>query len=203
MGAKKGDSEKGKTGKGRVLSGDEKRLWRSATQDVKKLQKDDVDEEEAEIPLLPVAPARPVVLQKQKTALAAPVNSKISRQPPQLDGNTDLKLQRGKLRIEGTLDLHGYNQEQAHRLLNQFVLAAHAGGKRCILVITGKGGRSKPREGRFYDDAPMGVLKEKLPQWVSIPPLRDIVLKLYPAAPKDGGSGAWYLYLKRDRGPSL
>jgi DNA-nicking Smr family endonuclease len=73
--------------------------------------------------------------------------------------------------------------------LNEFVVNAQAGGKRCVLVITGKG-----------LSRGVGVLRQKLPQWIAMPPLRGLVLKSYPAVQRDGGTGAWYLYLKRDRG---
>ena len=107
-----------------------------------------------------------------------------------LDGRTETKLRKGKLSIEGTLDLHGMTQDQAHQSLNNFVMRAYAHHKRCVLVITGKGARS---------ESGTGVLKTQLPHWLSVSPLCDVVLKHVPATDKHGGGGAFYLYLKRNR----
>lgn len=115
-------------------------------------------------------------------------------QPAQLDARTEARLRRGQMPIEGRIDLHGCTQDEAHRRLNAFLGRAHADGKRCVLVITGKGG-SRSTDG----DSPIGVLRSKLPLWITLPPLAPIVLKALPAALKDGGSGAWYIYLKRNR----
>lgn len=96
--------------------------------------------------------------------------------------------------IEARLDLHGMTQEQAHTRLVDFITRAHAAGKRCILVITGKG-----LSRGHGEETSTGVLRQKLPLWLSMPPLRSLVLKSYPAIQRDGGTGAWYLYLKRTR----
>ena len=113
---------------------------------------------------------------------------KTPRQPAQLDGGTQAKLQKGKIPIEAKLDLHGYTQIEAQDALEAFVLRAAKAGKRCLLVITGKG---LAKGG--------GILRQRLPQWITLSPLSDVVLKAVPAASKDGGSGAFYFYLKRQR----
>ncbi len=101
-----------------------------------------------------------------------------------LDHRTEQKLTRGKMHLEGLLDLHGMTQDQAHPALNQFILSAFACKKRCVLVITGKGA---------------GILKKSVPEWLNQTPLTSIVLKSIEAQPKDGGEGALYVYLRRDR----
>ena len=101
--------------------------------------------------------------------------------------------------IDGRIDLHGRNQEQAHRLLEEFVLSSHARGKRCLLVITGKGKGGLTAQEAYAHDLQPGILKQKVPQWLSMPPLGSIILKTYPAVPRDGGGGALYVYLKRAR----
>ena len=90
--------------------------------------------------------------------------------------------------IEARLDLHGMTQEAAHRELAGFIARAAASGKRSLLIITGKGSR----EGG-------GVLRAALPRWLAEPALRARVLALAPAQPKDGGGGAFYLLLRRER----
>ena len=49
------------------------------------------------------------------------------------------RLKRGRHPVEARLDLHGLTQAEAHRALPRFLRAARAGGKRCVLVITGRG----------------------------------------------------------------
>ena len=106
-----------------------------------------------------------------------------------VDGRTAGRLRRGKLPIEATLDLHGHRQDDAHRALIGFVTAHHAAGRRCLLVVTGKGLRGESG----------GVLRQKVPLWLNAAPLRDKVLAFDFARPEHGGSGAIYLLLRRKR----
>ena len=107
-----------------------------------------------------------------------------------LDRRTDERLRKGQMKIEGRLDLHGLNQGEAHEALQAFIKRAHRAGKRCVLIITGKGARS-PEAG--------GVLRRRVPGWLATPPLNALILKTYVAKPKDGGDGALYVLLRRQR----
>lgn len=109
---------------------------------------------------------------------------------PGIDKNSAKRLKKGQQRIEGRMDLHGMTQEQAHRALNAFVDGAFGSGKRCVLVITGKG--LKP-------DGSIGVLRAAVPRWLNQSPNREKVLAFSYATPKDGGEGALYVMLKRKR----
>jgi len=95
----------------------------------------------------------------------------------------------GRLPIEGRIDLHGRTQQQAHDDLRTFLSNAHADGKRCVLVITGKG----------MTASKSGVLKENVPRWLNEPGLRRHVLAFDYAERQHGGEGALYVLLKRDR----
>jgi DNA-nicking Smr family endonuclease len=97
------------------------------------------------------------------------------------------RLKRGKHRIEARLDLHGMTQDEAHRALTAFIRSARADGKRCVLVITGRG-----RTGG-------GILKAAVPRWLDEPELRPHLLAIAAAQPQDGGSGALYVMLRRTR----
>jgi DNA-nicking Smr family endonuclease len=97
------------------------------------------------------------------------------------------KLKRGQMAIEARLDLHGQTQDEAHRALSAFIARAQASGRRLALVITGKG-----REGK-------GVLRESVPRWLSEPALRNRVLAITQAQPRDGGAGALYVLLRKIR----
>ncbi len=115
---------------------------------------------------------------------------------PGLDKRTEERLRRGQIAIEARIDLHGYNKEQAKGVLNEFIKGAYNSGKRCVLVITGKGSAASNQE-HFLQNK--GVLKKSVPGWLAEPPLSAMVLRSYPAKPKDGGAGALYVYLRRAR----
>lgn len=180
-----------------MLGREDFQLWKDFTHDIEPLEEPDWEAQEPQILTAPqqkktdappveiVQPRRPVERQSAKSS---------PEQAPQLDARTEARLRRGQMPVEARLDLHGCTQDEAHRKLNEFVVGAQARGKRCVLVITGKG-LSRGQD----DERTIGILRQKLPMWISMPPLRAIVLKSYPAAIRDGGTGAWYLYLKRNR----
>lgn len=111
-----------------------------------------------------------------------------------LDKRTDQKVRRGRLPIDGRIDLHGMTQDRAHDSLLAFVRGSYASGRRLLLVITGKGG---PAEDRSY--AGRGVLRSAVPRWLNEPTLRPMVLAVHEAQPQHGGGGALYVFLKRIR----
>jgi DNA-nicking Smr family endonuclease len=104
-----------------------------------------------------------------------------------VDRRTAERVRRGRYPVEARLDLHGMTQDEAHRALLGFIAAARAGGRRCVLVITGHGRLSG------------GVLKVAAPRWLAEPSLRDHVLALAAARPQHGGAGALYVLLRRAR----
>jgi DNA-nicking Smr family endonuclease len=109
-----------------------------------------------------------------------------------IDRSTAKKFQKGKMSIDGRIDLHGMTQEVAHNALNSFIEDSWRAGRRCVLVITGKG--SRPDEyGRT------GLLRERTPQWLSAPRLRMRILAIQQAQIQHGGAGAFYVLLKRRR----
>jgi DNA-nicking Smr family endonuclease len=109
---------------------------------------------------------------------------------PGVDKRTAAKLRRGLLPIEATLDLHGLGRETARDRLTAFVAGHHAAGRRCLLVVTGKG---------LKEDWSPGVIRSAVPGWLNEPPLRPLILTFATAQPQHGGSGAIYVLLKRAR----
>lgn len=129
---------------------------------------------------------------------------------PGLDRRTELRLRRGQIAIEGRVDLHGMRQVEAHIALNAFIQGSYRGGRRCVLVITGKGARGSTRGDARGDargdvggggrgDSEAGVLRRMTPAWLKDGPNRSIVLAYAPAQPRDGGAGAIYVLLRRQR----
>ncbi len=106
---------------------------------------------------------------------------------PGLDRRRSQRLRRGQMPIEGTIDLHGLTQVQADRTLREFLATAHEAGRRCVLVITGKG--------NTRDEG--GVLRAMTPRWLNEPANRKRILGFEVAQPKHGGQGALYVLLKK------
>ncbi len=100
------------------------------------------------------------------------------------------RFKNGELSIEGHLDLHGYNSDQARAELLRFLRDEYIQNKKCVLVIPGRGKNS-----------PMGsgVLRKEIQIWLTIDPLKRIVLAFSSALPKHGGTGALYILLRSHR----
>ncbi|GMO67541.1 MAG: hypothetical protein Ta2D_13020 [Rickettsiales bacterium] len=104
-----------------------------------------------------------------------------------IDANTDRKLRSGNLKIDARLDLHGFTLQQAYNRVYNFIENAIARENRVLLIITGKGLNSPT------DD----TIKNNIPKWFSESFFSNNIVKYCDAMPKDGGSGAIYVYLKR------
>lgn len=96
------------------------------------------------------------------------------------------KLRQGKYPVEYTLDLHGLTIAEASKALREFLGKCEAYGLRHVIIVHGKGFRSK--------DKP--VIKPMVNRWLRAV---DNVLAFHSAQPKDGGSGAVYVLLKKSR----
>jgi DNA-nicking Smr family endonuclease len=108
---------------------------------------------------------------------------------PGLDKRNLNRLRRGQLSIDGRIDLHGMTRDEARTALLAFLAFQLERGARCVLVITGKGVRGRGT----------GVIRAALPHWLNDAVLRPGVVAFAEAQPKDGGAGAFYVYLRRRR----
>ncbi|RLJ52090.1 DNA-nicking Smr family endonuclease [Litoreibacter meonggei] len=128
--------------------------------------------------------------------LAPSLDQHLVKAPVAMDKKAFTRLKQGKLSPEARLDLHGMTLDQAHPRLNRFILDAHAQGKRLVLVITGKG---KSRDDNGPIPTRLGVLRHQVPNWFQQHPLKPHILQVTQASQKHGGSGAYYVYLRRAR----
>lgn len=112
----------------------------------------------------------------------------------QLEPRLRRRLTRGQLGIEGTIDLHGMRQAEAHAALIRFLEARARRGDRTLLVITGKGG---PAGEAGFGTGGRGVLRAMLPTWLADPRLAPLIAGWEPAARQHGGDGAFYVRLRR------
>jgi DNA-nicking Smr family endonuclease len=150
----------------------------------------------APAPAEPLAPFR--LGEKSRRApghsLAPGLTQSLATAPLQMDAKAFGKMTRGKLTPEARIDLHGMTLAEAHPELIRFILNAQSAGLRLVLVITGKGKRGE-------DQGPIpqrvGALRHQVPQWLRLAPLGPAVLQVSEAHLKHGGSGAYYVYLRR------
>jgi DNA-nicking Smr family endonuclease len=178
----------------RTPSREELELWRHVISDAKPLR----GRPRPKRPPPAEAEEPPAAAPKRRASPSPPTSAPAKPASPALaldrsagiDKRLAERLKRGQLPIEGTLDLHGLTQAEAHRRLDAFIGAGFAAGRRCLLVITGKG-LARPEA---------GILREMLPRWLNEAPNRGRVLAIARAQPRHGGTGALYLLLKRQRG---
>ena len=98
------------------------------------------------------------------------------------------KLRRGDFAVQAHVDLHGLTRGEAKAEVERFLRASRAAGKRCVLVVHGRGMHSK-------DQIP--VLKDALKTWLATNRFGRHVLAFATARPVDGGAGAIYVLLRR------
>jgi DNA-nicking Smr family endonuclease len=103
----------------------------------------------------------------------------ISGRAPGVNNRIIERLRKGHYAFRRHIDLHG---------LNDFIIGARRNGERCVLVVTGRGSHSP---------GGVSVLRDALPRWLSRAPLRAHVLGFCTALRHDGGTGAFYVLLRR------
>ena len=96
------------------------------------------------------------------------------------------------------IDLHGFSLEDANKTIEKFINNSHNNGVVKITVVTGKGIRSKV-EGDPYLSKDLSILKNSVPEFIkSNSSLMKKIKKITEANIEDGGSGAFYIYLKNN-----
>ena len=107
-----------------------------------------------------------------------------------LDPRLIVRLRRGEFAVEAYLDLHGKTQPDSKQALNEFIQESVRKGQRTVLVVPGRG---------LGSPGGRPVLKHATVQWLSHGTLSGYVLGFVTARPTDGGAGALYVLLRRDR----
>lgn len=192
----------------RKLTDDEIDLWKKVVKQTERMHPEKVQNGHV-TPLPKPKPKKPVPFRPETFEIGAnakpsarandlkpSIGSSLANRGVQMDEKAYRRMKRGRLRPEGKLDLHGMRIDTAHPALTRFILSAQASGKRLVLVITGKG---KDRDEPGPMPVPRGVLRHKVPQWLSLPPLAQAVLQVTQAHISHGGEGAYYVYLRRTR----
>jgi len=178
----------------RALSEEERALWESVARQAKPLRKkhraadSQANPQKAEAPVTAKAVAHP----KLAIPVAAPPPKKPVAPPLAPLGRRERsQLSKGRKEIEARLDLHGMTQARAHRALSGFLHQAHGEGLTFVLIITGKG--------KIGAESERGVLRRQVPQWLSQPEFRTLVVGFEEAHIGHGGAGALYVRIRRSR----
>jgi len=179
----------------RRVTPDELELWRHVAQSVRPIKS-----KRRPAPAKEPAPGAPPAKPKAAKPAAPPVPPARPQPPAKhhelthglshgIDRRQAERFRKGKLTIEGKIDLHGRTQQDAHDDLLAFLRRAHGAGKRNLLVVTGKG----------MTTSTVGILRQAVPRWLNEPAFRSLVLAFDYAEPQHGGEGALYVLLKRVR----
>jgi DNA-nicking Smr family endonuclease len=178
----------------RALSEEERALWESVAKQTKPLRKKLRAAKAAAEPSAAETPvaAKSVTPPKSLPSAAMPRPAKPAPPPLAPLGRRERsQLSRGHKEIDARLDLHGMTQTRAHRALSGFLQRAHSDGLTFVLVITGKG--------KMGAESERGVLRRQVPQWLSLPEFRSLVVGFEEAHIGHGGEGALYVRIRRSR----
>jgi DNA-nicking Smr family endonuclease len=178
----------------RSLSEEERVLWESVARQTKPLRK---KARAAKVPVDSPAVASPDTAKSAVVARPLPharnQHAAKPKPPPlaPLGRRERSQLSRGKKEIDARLDLHGMTQIRAHHALSGFLQRAHSDGLTFVLVITGKG--------KMGSESERGVLRRQVPQWLSLPEFRTLVVGFEEAHIGHGGEGALYVRIRRSK----
>ncbi len=175
-----------------ALSREDHALWGEVTKSIAPLRA-------RPQPSQPIEPAEEAPRLAKKAAPPRPPAPppKLAPKAPALaniDRRTKQRLSRGRTEIDARLDLHGMTQAAARTRLESFLKSAQARGHGLVLVITGKG---RPPSRDSYGEEERGVLRRQVPQWLSLPGLRPLVVGFTEASIGHGGTGALYVRVRK------
>jgi len=113
--------------------------------------------------------------------------------------NKDIKLDKKiPLKIR-SIDLHGYTLEQANKSIENFIIKSYQEKINKLIVVTGKGIHSQ-NEKDPYVSKDLSILKYSVPEFISNKKnLMKIIYEMKDAKIEDGGGGAFYIFLKKNK----
>ena len=111
--------------------------------------------------------------------------------------NKDINTSKYKTTKIKTCDLHGYSLNQANQKVKDLILKSYENGVSKLIIVTGKGIHSQNDKDPFVSKD-LGILKYSVPEFINnSKELLDLILEIKDAKIEDGGSGAFYIYLKK------
>ena len=111
----------------------------------------------------------------------------------------DLSRQNTKINKMRKLDLHGLSLIEANKIVKKFIIESFNNGYKKLLIVTGKGSRSKSYENPYLSEK-LSVLKYSVPDYIKNDEnLNSVVIKITQASQKDGSEGAINIFLKDNK----
>ena len=111
--------------------------------------------------------------------------------------NKDIKIDKKLSFKTRSIDLHGYSLEEANNSIENFIVASYQENINKLIVVTGKGIHSQ-NEKDPYVSKDLSILKYSVPDFIEgNQELMKKILEMKDADIKDGGTGAFYIYLKK------
>ena len=113
--------------------------------------------------------------------------------------NKDFKHKKNKNLEVRSIDLHGYTLDEANKTIEDFINKAFSENVNKLIIVTGKGLHSK-NEKDPYVSKDLGILKYSVPEFISNnASLMSMINEITDAKIEDGGAGAFYVYLKKNK----
>ena len=113
--------------------------------------------------------------------------------------NKDLKIDKKLTFKTRSIDLHGYSLEEANNSIENFIVTSYQEKINKLIVVTGKGIHSQ-NEKDPYVSKDLSILKYSVPEFISNNKnLMKIIYEIKDAKIEDGGGGAFYIYLKKNK----
>ncbi len=104
-----------------------------------------------------------------------------------------------KNKYSRTYDLHGYSLDNANKKVKDLILEAYNQNIRKLIIVTGKGIHSNNEEDPHVSKT-LGILKYSVPDYIKRDKeLKNMINDIQDANIEDGGSGAFYIYLKNNK----
>tara|TARA_S200000501_G_C20313278_1_gene521111 strand:- start:60 stop:482 length:423 start_codon:yes stop_codon:yes gene_type:complete len=113
--------------------------------------------------------------------------------------NKDLKSLKQKFFKVKSIDLHGYTLEEANKTIEKFIYQSFVNKINKLIIVTGKGLHSQ-NEKNPYVSKDLSILKYSVPEFIeNNKSLMNIIDEIKDASIEDGGSGAFYIFLKKNK----
>ena len=113
--------------------------------------------------------------------------------------NKDIKIDKKITFKTRSIDLHGYTLEDANKSIESFIIKSYQDKINKLIVVTGKGIHSQ-NEKDPYVSKDLSILKYSVPEFISNNKnLIKIIHEMQDAKVEDGGAGAFYIFLKKNR----
>jgi DNA-nicking Smr family endonuclease len=113
--------------------------------------------------------------------------------------NKDIKIDKKITFKSRSIDLHGYSLEEANRSIEEFIIKSYQEKINKLIVVTGKGIHSQ-NEKDPYVSKDLSILKYSVPEFISNNKnLMKIIYEMKDAKIEDGGSGSFYIFLKKNK----